>query len=306
MHGTIKHQVYGVFMTITAFGESKHQAKEQIREKFANNSISNTWHNLGKELKIYSYRTAEQYRTVAIDLMTFVKENFKVKDIEKLTNEHVNAYLESKLQENIKYSTFQNYAAAIEKLELALNTFSKQYNKGNVYNFDISNIRDQAQKILSRSDPHRAYENPQALINAIKNDIHKTIAQAQLEGGLRIKEINHLSLSQFNDNSIKVKGKGGYVREIKLSETVYNNLKKIVSDAGGKLIFDPSSYRNSLKAAAKETKQAYTGSHGLRWSYAQNRMIELQKQGRTFNEARLIVSNELGHHRIDITSHYLR
>ncbi len=48
------------------------------------------------------------------------------------------------------------------------------------------------------------------------------------------------------------------------------------------------------------------GAHGLRHSYAQERMEELQKQGKTYHHAREIVSQELGHFRGDIVEVYLR
>jgi integrase len=48
------------------------------------------------------------------------------------------------------------------------------------------------------------------------------------------------------------------------------------------------------------------GAHGLRHSYAQERMRELQGQGKSYHHAREIVSQELGHFRGDIVEVYLR
>ena len=48
------------------------------------------------------------------------------------------------------------------------------------------------------------------------------------------------------------------------------------------------------------------GAHGLRHSYAQERMLELQDQGKNYYEARDIVSQELGHFRGDVVEIYLR
>ena len=48
------------------------------------------------------------------------------------------------------------------------------------------------------------------------------------------------------------------------------------------------------------------GAHGLRHSYAQERMAELQGQGRHYRESRELVSQELGHFRGDIVEVYLR
>jgi hypothetical protein len=48
------------------------------------------------------------------------------------------------------------------------------------------------------------------------------------------------------------------------------------------------------------------GAHGLRHSYAQERMHELQGRGKSYHHAREIASQELGHFREDIVEVYLR
>jgi len=60
MRGSIKWQVNQVFQTIAKIGQSKHLAKDQARGLDAK-----TWHELGKRLEIYSYKTLDAYRDVA-------------------------------------------------------------------------------------------------------------------------------------------------------------------------------------------------------------------------------------------------
>jgi len=298
LRGNISYQVHEVFKSIIRFGESKHEAKEIAREAGAR-----TWHELGKNLDIYSYSSADSYRDVAKEAFAFAKENFGVKDITRLESQHINAFLESKVEANVKYSTFQKYAAACEKLEVALNRFT-----GKEYNFDLTEVRELAQQILQKTDAHRAYENPQKVINAVSNQTFKVIAQAQLESGARVSELNHLKLSQFKENgSIEVQGKGGKIRDLELSEKTYNDLKAIVlKSENQKLTFSTDAYRNELKAACEKVNEAYQGTHGLRWNYAQSMFAQLQQQGKTYEESLSIVSERLGHERSDITEHYLR
>lgn len=63
---------------------------------------------------------------------------------------------------------------------------------------------------------------------------------------------------------------------------------------------------NSFSAASKRTLGWSHGAHGVRHTYAQTRMEELQQLGRIYQEALEIVSQELGHFRRDITEVYLR
>lgn len=65
-------------------------------------------------------------------------------------------------------------------------------------------------------------------------------------------------------------------------------------------------WSNSFSAAADRALGWSTGAHGLRHSYAQDRMIELQNRGLTRNQALETVSQEMGHFRPEITETYLR
>jgi integrase len=104
-----------------------------------------------------------------------------------------------------------------------------------------------------------------------------------------------------------VQGKGGKIRDLELSEKTYNDLKAIVlKSENQKLTFSTDAYRNELKAACEKVNEAYQGTHGLRWNYAQSIFAQLQQQGKTYEESLSIVSERLGHERSDITEHYLR
>ena len=262
-----------------------------------------TWHELGKSLDIYSYNTADSYRDIAKEAFTFAKENFGIKDITRIEAQYIQSYLESKIEQGVKYSTFQKYAAACEKLEMALSRFANQK-----YDFNLTEVRELAQNVLVRTDAHRAYSNPIKVINAIENSTYRTIAQAQLESGARVSELNHLKISQFKENqAIEVQGKGGKIRDLQLSEKTYSELKSLVlGSENQKLTFNTDSYRNELKAACEKAGETYNGTHGLRWSYAQSTFAKLQQQGKTYEESLSIVSQKMGHERSDITEHYLR
>jgi len=300
LRGNISYQVHQVFSTIISFGSSKHEAKEIAR----NENNARTWHQVGKNLLVYSYATADSYRDIAKEAFSYIKQSFRVKDITKIQSEHIQSYLESKIEANVKYSTFQKYAAAMEKLEMALSRYTNQE-----YNFDLTEVRELAQQTLQKTEQHRAYENPKAVINAIENSTYRTLAQAQLESGARVHELNHLKAEQFKEdtNTIQVQGKGGKIRDLELSEKTYNELKSLVENSQDKkLVFSTDAYRNELKAACERTGETYNGTHGLRWSYAQSTFAKLQQQRKTYEESLSIVSQKMGHERSDITEHYLK
>lgn len=115
-----------------------------------------------------------------------------------------------------------------------------------------------------------------------------------------------------------VAGKGGLCREVLIPTELSRQLEalrletpKQVYDrgvqytqhyniGGGKLWTD--SFRN----ASLKTLGWSTGAHGLRHTYAQLRIISLQKAYYSFEEAKLVVSQEMGHFRASVIAAYLR
>lgn len=65
-------------------------------------------------------------------------------------------------------------------------------------------------------------------------------------------------------------------------------------------------WSDSFSKASKRALFFSTGAHGLRHSYAQERMSELIALGRIRAVALKVVSQEMGHFRPEITEVYLR
>jgi integrase len=115
-----------------------------------------------------------------------------------------------------------------------------------------------------------------------------------------------------------VRGKGGLVREVLVPHVLAERLEalrlaspKNVTDRG---VYHRSHYAlaggqrwsNSFSAAAKRTLGWSEGAHGVRHSYAQERIRELQHSGLLRDDALRTVSQEMGHFRPEITETYLR
>jgi len=304
MKGSILYQARTIFSMLDKIGTSKHLDKQAAIE-----SGAVTKSDIAKQTGVYSYNTKEQYINTSIELLRYAKENFNIKDAARLNNEIVNSFLESKIASGVVKATFDKYASAVEKFIVALNKFQQEHNLPTI-SIDISQTREQAKEMLERTTQSRAYSDPQKLIENIKDNIFRTIAEAQLSGGFRLSELNHMSLANFKGNNIfeVIKGKGGLNREIQLPNDVYNKLLELAKQPNtnnGKYGFNMNEYRNELRLAAQASNQAYTGSHGLRWNAAQNKYLEYSQK---FGEVRALqlVSNFLGHSRSDITKHYLQ
>jgi len=115
-----------------------------------------------------------------------------------------------------------------------------------------------------------------------------------------------------------VVGKGGLVREIILPHDLAEQLETLrlreslpVTDRGVHYeqhyaIGAGQRWSNSFSRAANRTLEWSAGAHGVRHSYAQERLDELQNAGHSLDLAKETVSQELGHFRPSITDIYLR
>lgn len=121
-------------------------------------------------------------------------------------------------------------------------------------------------------------------------------------------------------NGVKytVQGKGGLIREVVIPHHLSGQLEARQLDASRQItdrgiyyqqkydIAGGQRWSNSFSAASKRALNWSAGAHGLRHSYAQLRMQELQSTGLSREMALRTVSQELGHFRPEITLTYLR
>lgn len=115
-----------------------------------------------------------------------------------------------------------------------------------------------------------------------------------------------------------VVGKGGLTREVEITPELVERLEDRRLDAPERVtdrgvnyekLYDigaGQAWSQSFSNASKEALGWSEGAHGLRHSYAQERMSELQELGYTRETALETVSQEMGHFRPEITETYLR
>ena len=310
MRGSVKWQVNTILSEIKQIGESRHEIKQQTEYSSP--------HELSQQTGIYSYKTLDNYRNVAQNLLQYAKDNGFTKDIEKLTGDVVRSFLESKLEQGVSYNTLKTYTAAVTKLEVALE-------KHNGNNYDLSKA---AQEVLNQArasgmqppEQHRAFQNPQAVIQSISNQDYRTIAQFQLASGLRLSELNHIRPDQLREENGRMfvnveQGKGGKDRVVEVKDRqAFQAYKSLVESKQqtsgkyeGKFVFSKSGYRAAVASAAAKAGETERGTHSFRWNYAQKEYIDKQvHENKPESQAKLEVSHDLGHNRESITDHYLR
>ena len=115
-----------------------------------------------------------------------------------------------------------------------------------------------------------------------------------------------------------VVGKGGLVREVLLTRELAEAVEarrleepRLVVDRGVQYvrcytIGGGRSWSQSFSSASRRELGFSNGGHGLRHSYVQERMDELQRRGMAYEQARATVAQEVGHFAGETTEAYLR
>lgn len=294
-----------------SFRKAHKQSEHALKSKLG---IGIARHGQKGDRKIHSVGTARNYQQALTRLTEWIQKH-RQGDLKSLTPETALNYLELRGQ-SVGQKTLNQERQAIQlHLGVALPVIKSE---------------------LTTAIKSRAYTTAQieGIIQAQtdKNNLSTQIAQAT---GLRAHELFTLQPKKMRVASTHrqwsnqrfigregeiytVIGKGGLIREVLLPRSLAKQLeaKRLstpikVPDrhinylqhydiAGGK------NWSNSFSAASKRCLGWSHGAHGLRHSYAQTRMEELQQQGFYYQAALAIVSQEMGHFRADITEVYLR
>lgn len=321
MHGQAFKQVCRLIKVSgikEAKGSSKHEARKEFRVKFKEENGRNpNSKEIAKNIGIFSQKTLVNYRSVWSQFANHLRER-GVKDLEKASARQVQKFLVSKIEQGVSHKYYKDCCSAMRKFETALNIYAEKEQTGKAYDFEkrIENTKELADATLEKEISARAYQDAQVVVDAIKNDAHQVAASVMFEGGGRIHEVSLVD----NDRLGGIKGdvgvihlqnadaKGGKERDLNVTKETYKRIESYVREHGKFHIpkSERQELRNSIKEAAERVGQKYTGAHGLRHNFAQNRVAELQAEGKSYGDALAQTSRELGHERPSITLHYLR
>lgn len=177
---------------------------------------------------------------------------------------------------------------------------------------------EQVELIASRQAGHNALATRIAHASGIR--AHELLTLQRLHRQAPdVRPVHEKKFSGIRENSIAytVHGKGGLTREVRIPLDLARLLEsrrlaepRRVTDRGVRYLqcYDLGGgqpWSKSFSAASKSALGWSRGAHGLRHSYAQERVAVLQRQ-MLLDDAKLVVSQELGHFRPDITEVYLR
>jgi len=293
------------------FRSARAQAKHAISQKI---SLGRGRHDNPGDGRIHSVGTARGYEQALKGFAGYLR-NHRLGTLSSATVKEAKQYLDTR-------------AEMVAQKTLDLDRQAIQMHMG----IQLEVMKSSLETRLST----RSYTVAQvARVATAQSEKHSLATQIAHDAGLRAHELFTLrpageqsasthrqwSEDRFAGRTGKlytVKGKGGLVREVMLANHLAVRLEekrlakpKQVTDRGVHYthhydIGGGRAWSQSFSAASKRALGFSNGAHGLRHSYAQNRMRDLQASGMSYDEAKGTVAQEVGHFAMDTTEAYLR
>jgi|ECHnycMinimDraft_1075156.scaffolds.fasta_scaffold05080_1 hypothetical protein len=315
-------------------GKSKHQA---FQESYKRNETR-------QSQAIHSYSTYASYVEVVAKFGDFLYNEKNIKyesNFRELSADEVyvclNEYFEKQKAAGLSKKTLQKHISALYKILGAINEEIKDY-------FTPDN-RMRWRDGKEPQDCDR-YNNTDKILENLKkiDETSAAIAMIQLKTGARVGDVKKLVIDEENKRVFFPKSKGGRNRFVYFDrfeedfETV-KQCKEILDRALEQKRFSEireNEYYGNLKKACKKAGDIYHGSHAFRYQFAQERYDkirqwtpqeqeeyyrrilmdrdksekEIKKAIESVKErdavAEAVVSEELGHSRLDISRQYLK
>lgn len=306
MRGPIKYQVSQVWSKLDGIGKSKAEHRKESPVK----NVDNT--RITSPL-VHSFEYKDEIFKTAKNLFNYAHER-GVKDMTKLDAFMVENWFENKIDKEVSRDVLRNYLSHIVKIQIALETIASE--EGNEYigftKEDLSDIHMTVKNMEKNKYINRAYKQPGYIVGMLLDVKHNLAGNLQWKYGLRVTEATHIKSSQLDGTVLTVTGKGGYKQIKILSEEHAEDLRSLMVE--GLFSVSQKAYRRALEESSITMNEKYRGTHGLRYNFSQNLFNVQFNHEHYVNKvppleaeklALLYVSKELGHHRKEITNHYL-
>ena len=290
----IGSQVHNALKTsdILRVGESRHD------DKLLHPGDS---HKMAQGTSIHSWGSYHKLESQARTFCKYCWSEYGIRNVNQIKPQMVQSFIDELGERAYSRNTIDAYASGVNRFA---NVLDRAYggHRTATWGKAVDNVRSTVLADAPRKDTvTRAYERPDELISSIKGEGYQVAARLQLECGLRVSDA--LKLRELRETGSISNSKGGQVITPHLSDSLKTALFRL---EGSELNPTRQGYTNALKNACLDQNTAYQGTHGLRHNYAQAQYNGYRAMGANKGEALQMTSEDMGHHRQDITLTYLR
>ena len=296
-----------------SFRSAKSQAQHAVSQKVA---LGESRHDSKDDGKIHAVRTAQAFTNVLTSYTSFIQDN-KHGDLKNSTSEMAQAYLQERQEAGLSQKTLDQDRQALQcylgqKLE---RVYALEKTELTTRSYTTVQVRE----IVSYQNERNALATQ--IVHAAGLRAHElaTLRPASERPPSAHREWRADRFKGRDGERYTVIGKGGLVREVLIPRELSARLEASrlpggpvqVTDRGVhyEKHYDIGSGKNWSTSFARVSANNLgwsNGGHGVRHSYAQERMAELQNNGYSYKEALAVVAQEVGHFSPSTTEAYLR
>ena len=295
-----------------SFRAAKEQASAAVSAKIA---LGTSRHANKDDGQIHSVRTAQAYALVLSGFTTFIKDN-RLGDLKSATPDMAQAYLTEHQESGVSQKTLDQDRQALQcHLGLQLErifALKKTILKCRSY------TKAQIQLIASRQSEKNALATIITHAAGLRASELQTLRPAAERSASSHRTWSADRFTSRNGVIYTAQGKGGLIREVMIPcelaarlETTRLDIPKSTTDRGVHYqqnydIGGGKNWSTSFSRVSESRLGWSNGGHGLRHSFAQERMSELQGTGFSYRDALSVTAQELGHFSPTTTEAYLR
>ena len=281
-----------------------------------------------RDRHLYSIRTRKEYRDCLIAQAKWARDHHRC-TLDRLTPDQAREYLQERAREvGSKRLSHQRCALALID---HLRPYEQEWKR------EIRPVNDQPGRLATVS--RRLVEDEPNRVMEHQSERNTFATEVALAGSLRASELMTLRPIEERRPSPRhewnpqrfdylrhpvaytVQGKGGLVREVRFERELADRIEarrwedgKLhrVKDRGVptltryNLVTSSNAWEQSFRRACQSALGRSLGAHSTRHTFVGERMDALKAEGVGDQEARLLVSQLLGHFRPKILDHYLR
>jgi hypothetical protein len=314
-------------------GTSKRAAMQESYEKYETRETE----------AIYSYSTFSRYEKAVAKFADFLRDEMNVKyerDFRRLSEDElyhcINKYFEKQIEEKeLAQNTLEIHISALYKVLGEV--------KPGIREFFTPEARARWRDGIPAGDNDR-YNDPEKIIENLRkiDETSYTIAQLQRLTGARVGDVKKIEIDEEHKRVDIKDSKGGrnrsiyydyFPQEFEKVKEYKEKLDRILEERSYSDIRE-NQYYDDLRRACRKAQEPYRASHPFRYEWAQETYnvisqlpVEEQKEfyrrileerGKEDIEGAMkrveekdawavaIISEELGHSRLDISMHYLK
>lgn len=291
---------------------------------------------LFKHTRQGSYSTRARYKSSCKMFVRFCMENFKMKNIRNLHDKHVAAFVEARLKAGTDPKTVTGDLSALRFLhdQVQKPRHELSDNKGLKEKYGVD-LPEKSQVNGDRSWTKDEYKGMLEIAQNLRNSNVVDCMILARTMGLRVTEATAVSRAQaeyaLRTGVYQVKGeaKNGKHREVPLSpegrriferrltitnrgerlfirpgektHQVANRMQKFLQHHRDKVLTEEGVNRRIDRRDGSDRNLTF---HGLRYNYIQDRVSQELEKGFSIDQAKQIVTHEVGHERIDVIKIY--